>query len=790
MLWFFRILQRISLQHALQDFVRTCIQGGVSESTGKIWTEASFRHVHKLVFRSLPDRADPDVALSKLSCPWKPGKLPNLCQCTVETNIVVMLVLSCGMGAHFFMKASYSFSKVAALFLLLLLVILQTVADAVGEWFFDRGEFKKIDCPYPCDTSCQTMKYPNPRSRDPDHPQEHAGHAKDHLEQPEDNHTPDLPQEPTGAPEENPGQPLHHKVVLRRPQAPAAAPEEDPAGRSPQAPAGAPDEENPGRSPQTPAGAPEEDPGRSQEHRLDRPQPPAGAPEENPGQSQDHEVLDRPDQAPAGAPEEEYADPPEEDPDHPRYRNLVQPPEKSDVSDENPAKSSQDWQFMLKRHLFLLPASLLLCGIPTFLDSKHQANPLVFAVCLDGSPPAYHFAPGFGSGVNNWLVHFELRKQVTRTYRYQDVVMFSTQASCSPGGGWCHNVSNCLYRSRRGRLGSSKAMGSISFTGILNDHRQLNPDFFNWNKVKVGYCDGSSFTGDVERVDPTTNLYYRGARIFVAVMEDLLAKGMKNAENALLSGCSAGGLASILHCDSFRAFLPATARVKCLSDSGFFINIMDITGAEHIKTYFNQIVTTHGSAKNLPSSCTSNLSPDMCFFPQYVVEQIQTPLFILNPAYDSWQIRNVLVPPDSDPPGVWKDCRTDISLCNVEQIEAMQVFRMEFLNALGRFGNSSSTGMFINSCFAHCQSELTEMWQFANSPVLDNMVSFRSPSMQQLPALLEDGFMIGVTSRGSTVLTPVTLHATTSSLVPNLKETQLITHKTVQNQVHSRKGDY
>jgi hypothetical protein len=28
-----------------------------------------------------------------------------------------------------------------------------------------------------------------------------------------------------------------------------------------------------------------------------------------------------------------------------------------------------------------------------------------------------------------------------------------------------------------------------------------------------------------------TNLHYRGGRIFVAVIEDLLAKGMKNAKN-------------------------------------------------------------------------------------------------------------------------------------------------------------------------------------------------------------------------------------------------------------------
>lgn len=30
-----------------------------------------------------------------------------------------------------------------------------------------------------------------------------------------------------------------------------------------------------------------------------------------------------------------------------------------------------------------------------------------------------------------------------------------------------------------------------------------------------------------------TNLHFRGARIFLAVIEDLLAKGMKNAENVL-----------------------------------------------------------------------------------------------------------------------------------------------------------------------------------------------------------------------------------------------------------------
>ncbi|CAA6667092.1 unnamed protein product [Spirodela intermedia] len=356
--------------------------------------------------------------------------------------------------------------------------------------------------------------------------------------------------------------------------------------------------------------------------------------------------------------------------------------------------------------LLSLTASVLEVDL-TVLQSATKRG----AVCLDGSPPAYHFSGGFGSGESSWLVHIE-------------------------GGGWCHNVTNCLSR-MKGKLGSSRAMGAVRFSGILNDHGELNPYFYNWNKVKVGYCDGSSFTGDVDRVDPVStnpparphlsrtnppslslrillslslsiSLSFSFSAIFDAVMEDLLAKGMKNATNALLSGCSAGGLTSVLHCDRFRALLPADARVKCLTDGGYFVNAKDISGIEYVRAYFNSIVETHGSAKNLPPSCTLRMSPGMCFFPQYVAPRILTPLFILNAAYDSWQIRNILVPLPSDREGTWKDCRADITKCNTKQIEGMQVFRQEFLKDLGRtIASDPSNGFFINSCFAHCQTELT-----------------------------------------------------------------------------------
>ncbi|CAJ2633370.1 unnamed protein product [Trifolium pratense] len=39
------------------------------------------------------------------------------------------------------------------------------------------------------------------------------------------------------------------------------------------------------------------------------------------------------------------------------------------------------------------------------------------------------------------------------------------------------------------------------------------------------------------------------------------------------------------------------------------INISLLSGTQHIEQFFSQFVTTHGSAKNLPRSCTSRLSP-------------------------------------------------------------------------------------------------------------------------------------------------------------------------------------
>jgi len=42
---------------------------------------------------------------------------------------------------------------------------------------------------------------------------------------------------------------------------------------------------------------------------------------------------------------------------------------------------------------------------------------------------------------------------------------------------------------------------------------------------------------------------------------------------AMLTGCSAGGLSTLIHCDYFRDHLPKAATVKCVSDGGYILNV-------------------------------------------------------------------------------------------------------------------------------------------------------------------------------------------------------------------------
>ncbi|KAG1326079.1 putative Pectin acetylesterase 10 [Cocos nucifera] len=301
------------------------------------------------------------------------------------------------------------------------------------------------------------------------------------------------------------------------------------------------------------------------------------------------------------------------------------------------------------------------------------------AVCLDGTPGAYHLHPGSGSGANNWLLELE-------------------------GGGWCNDISSCASR-KTTRRGSSDYMGKqIPFTGILSNKTEENPgEGYN----KVGGITSKSHCKFFRRNYNAAGLYFRGQRIFSAAMEDLMSKGMRSANQAFLTGCSAGGLASILHCDDLRALFPGnTTKVKCLADAGLFLDATDVAGRHTLRSFYEGVVTLQ------------------CFFPQNLLSNIQTPTFLLNTAYDVWQIRQSLATKNADPKAYWQACKFNYSKCNDDQIKFLQGFRNQMLDATKGFSNSKQNGLFINSCFAHCQSERQDTWYGDNSPTIQNKCFF------------------------------------------------------------------
>ena len=174
------------------------------------------------------------------------------------------------------------------------------------------------------------------------------------------------------------------------------------------------------------------------------------------------------------------------------------------------------------------------------------------AVCLDGSPGMVYVRKGTGSGANKWYIHHQ-------------------------GGGWCESLDDCLSRSKGG-LGSSTRYGKTSAqnSGYFSTSPAENPMMYNWNKVFMKYCDGGSFSGNNDTVQPYkgATLHWRGKRIREAAYAELMANhGLKDATDAVISGCSAGGLATFLHTDQWCDALAEDAKgIKCVGmpDSGFF----------------------------------------------------------------------------------------------------------------------------------------------------------------------------------------------------------------------------
>lgn len=333
------------------------------------------------------------------------------------------------------------------------------------------------------------------------------------------------------------------------------------------------------------------------------------------------------------------------------------------------------------------------------------------AVCLDGSPGAYYVKWGSGADVNKWIVHIN-------------------------GGGWCTDPKDCFGRSLTSLGSSSSYAPTADFGGfdMLNITIERNPDFYQYTSVFVMYCDGASLAGNADQ--PTvyngTQLWFRGYRILQAVFNNLLAANpqpgggpsLSDATNIILTGNSAGGLATYLHADTVASWLPKTADFRAIPEVGFFLDAESVDGTNGYTPMYQNVAAmqniTTGAFEQVNPACMAALPPDsrwQCFMAEFTYPFIKTPIFIQNSKLDNWQLRNILAAdvPSCTPQscelhadtGMVNCASAPATNCTPTEFIAFQGYAVQFMSALSQSLASNVNafngvnGGLITSCDLH-----------------------------------------------------------------------------------------
>ena len=333
------------------------------------------------------------------------------------------------------------------------------------------------------------------------------------------------------------------------------------------------------------------------------------------------------------------------------------------------------------------------------------------AVCLDGTPAGFYYSPAANAGASkSWQIYFQ-------------------------GGGWCYDEMDCYGRSKN-NLGSSKNWPtSASLNGIVSSDCKVNPDFCNFHRVWLAYCDGNSFSGN--RDEPVVvqgkELFFRGRRIIDQTLKTLSINfGMDQGDTVMLTGCSAGGLATYLHTDYVHKELKAKwardlQKFKAAAISGFFLQHATVEGKQVYPEEMKNIFKLANSTNGLNEDCIASFPPEQqwqCNFAQHAYAHTKSDTFPLNSALDSWQTgciytselvngfpnQQVINNGNCSAATGWKECSSNPENCNTKQMITMNQYMKDFQSIISdtetyvRNGN----GAFIHSCHTHCEAQSSE----------------------------------------------------------------------------------
>ena len=353
--------------------------------------------------------------------------------------------------------------------------------------------------------------------------------------------------------------------------------------------------------------------------------------------------------------------------------------------------------------LFFLFVSLLTDFVSAELE-LHRLNGSE-AVCLDGSSPGYYLSE---VGAKGWIVHLG-------------------------GGGWCLTEMDCLNAAHSHTGSADWWESTMPGGGFLSNDCTENPLFCDYNKVVIGSCDGTSFSGyrsvgvDVRN----ETIFFKGALILPAVLNELVAKhSFGEAEEMLLSGCSSGGMAAMLQSNVAGEWagkhLAHLKTFKTLVLSGLFPDFVSVYGERKFAAQLNNIRILANISANLDPQCKEG---PQCFLPEVAYRYIRSPVFLVNSAFDQYTANCLLFSklaenfPETDEIRLAESCTTQSTAYTECNEDAHCVERLASDPRIVRYINdyenllenttkfaAPSSGAFLHTCVTHCAG-LMDGWK-------------------------------------------------------------------------------
>lgn len=274
------------------------------------------------------------------------------------------------------------------------------------------------------------------------------------------------------------------------------------------------------------------------------------------------------------------------------------------------------------------------------------------------------------------------------------------------GGGWCGDkdiqstAQNCYQRSLTDLGSSKKYPDSLSVGDGLLSNNVLN-SFKDFTKVYMKYCDGSGHQGT--RSDPVAfkdaKLYFRGSNLTITKLDHLeKTHGLfSKSTEILVSGCSAGGLATYTWADYIRN-RSSHKNVVAAPDSGIFLDSANFHSKVHeYRNWFENLFHFSNSESSPPvPDCVKAFpkEPFRCMFAENMEKFIKTPLFPLQSLYDSWSLPNIL--------GI--GCAKDSSLkaCNAQEMAYIEDYHKNTSKVLTDITSRAENGCWAPVCVDHC----------------------------------------------------------------------------------------